>query len=174
MAQQTDTGINPAEGPVIFSRSFDAPRELVFKAWTEADRLMQWWGPKGFTMRAAKVDLRPGGVFHYAMTGPNDMEMWGKFVYREIDTPRRLSFVTSFSDAEGGTVRAPMSGTWPLEVLSTLTFTEQDGKTTITGQAMAINVNDEEQQAFDQGITSLQAGFKGTLDQLDAYLAEVA
>jgi uncharacterized protein YndB with AHSA1/START domain len=175
MTQQTNpAGINPDEGIVIFSRSFDAPRDLVFKAWTEPERLMQWWGPKGFTMRAAKVDLRPGGVFHYAMTGPNDMEMWGKFVYREIDTPRRLSFVSSFSDAEGGTTRHPMAATWPLEVLSTLTFTEQGEKTVITGQAMPVNASAEEQTTFEDNETSVKAGFKGTLDQLEAYLAGVA
>ncbi|HEV2720221.1 MAG TPA: SRPBCC domain-containing protein, partial [Thermoanaerobaculia bacterium] len=67
----------------VISRTFDAPRELVWKAWTETDRLMQWFGPKGFKMFQAKNDLRPGGTFLYALRGPDGMELWGKWVYRE-------------------------------------------------------------------------------------------
>src|SRR5580704_13391744 len=66
------------------TRVFDAPREQVWKAFTESERLMRWWGPKGFTMQVAKLDLRPGGVFHYCMRSPDGRDMWGKFVYREI------------------------------------------------------------------------------------------
>jgi uncharacterized protein YndB with AHSA1/START domain len=172
MTQQSNVNIDAAAGPVIFDRTFDAPRGLVFKAWTEAERLAQWWGPKGFTVQVAKLDLQPGGVFHYSLMGPNDMQMWGKFVYREIDEPNRLVFVTSFSDAEGGITRHPLAPTWPAEVLSTLTFTAEGDKTRITGQAKAINVNDEEQKTFDDGIPSMEAGFKGTMEQLEAYLKE--
>lgn len=70
------------------TRTFDAPRALVFQAFTESERLAQWWGPKGFTLRVARLDLRPGGVFHYEMKSPNGHSMWGKFVYREIVPPR--------------------------------------------------------------------------------------
>src|SRR5437899_7660320 len=87
---------------LLVTRTFDAPRELVFKAWTEPERLAQWWGPKGFTMKKVSVDLRPGGVFHYGMTSPDGHEMWGRFVYREITPPERLIFVNSFSDEDAG------------------------------------------------------------------------
>ena len=65
---------NPAE--FSFTRVFDAPRDLVWKAFTESERLMQWWGPKGFTMLVAKLDLRPGGVFHYSMRSPDGRAMY--------------------------------------------------------------------------------------------------
>ena len=74
----------------LISREFDASCELVWKSWTEAGRLKQWWGPKGFVVHTCKVDLRPGGMFHYGMTAPDGSEMWGRFIYREIDRPRRL------------------------------------------------------------------------------------
>ena len=159
-------------GDFILIRVFDAPRELVFKAWTEADRLAQWWGPKGFSWVACKLDLRPGGLFHYAMRTPDGAHtMWGKFVFREVAPPERLAFVVSFSDEQGGTTRHPMSATWPLEVLNTITFTQIDGKTTVVLRGAPINATEEERATFDAGRGSMQQGFKGTMDNLAEYLA---
>jgi uncharacterized protein YndB with AHSA1/START domain len=154
----------------VITREFDAPRDLVFTAWTEPERLAQWWGPKGFTMISTKVDLRPGGVFHYGMKSPDGHEMWGKFVYREITPPERMVFVISFSDENGGVTRHPLSATWPLEVINTLTFSEHDGKTTLTLRGGPINATEEERATFKAGHSSMQQGFKGTFDQLAEYL----
>ncbi len=162
----------PAPQEFELTRTFDAPRELVFKAWTEAERLNQWWGPKNFTVQTAQLDLRPGGVFHYCMRTPDGRDMWGKFVYREIVPPQRLVFVNSFSDAEGNTTRNPWNPAWPLEVLNHLTFTEQDGKTTITLRGAPINATPEEHKIFHDARPSMQQGFKGTLDQLAEHLAK--
>ena len=74
-----------ANRPFVISRVFDARRDIVWKSWTEADRLKQWWGPKGFIVHTSRVDLRPGGMFHYGMTAPDGSEMWGRFLYREIE-----------------------------------------------------------------------------------------
>jgi uncharacterized protein YndB with AHSA1/START domain len=133
--------------------------------------MTQWWGPKGFKMRVAKLDFRPGGVFHYGMQSPDGHEMWGKLVYREIVAPERLVFIVSFSDDKGGVTRHPMGPTWPLEVLNTLTLTEQDGKTTLTLRGSPVNATEEERKTFEAGFESMQQGFKGTLDQLENYLA---
>jgi uncharacterized protein YndB with AHSA1/START domain len=156
----------------VISREFDAPRDLVFKAYTEADRLAQWWGPKGFKVNVANVDLRPGGTFHYGMVGPDGSEMWGKFIYREILPPERLVFIVSFSDENGGTTRHPMAPTWPLEMLNILTLTEHGGKTTVALRCSAYHATDEERATFKAGHSSMQGGFSGTFDQLAAYLAE--
>jgi uncharacterized protein YndB with AHSA1/START domain len=133
--------------------------------------LMQWWGPKGYTMLACKVDLRPGGVFHYGMRSPDGRAMWGKWVYREIVPPERLVTVVSFTDAEGNLLRHPMSPTWPLELLHTMTLSERDGKTTLTVDGVPTNATEEERKTFLAGRNSMEAGFNGTLDQLAAYLA---
>jgi len=156
----------------VISREFAAPRELVWKAWTEAGRLNQWWGPKGFEMLASKLELRPGGVFHYGMRAPNGHEMWGKFVYREIVAPERLALVVSFSDAQCGVTRHPMSATWPLEVLNTMMLAEHGGKTTMTLHGIPVNATEEERKTFAAGRDSMRQGFKGTLDQLEEYLAQ--
>ena len=72
-----------------------------------AEHMKQWWGPKGFTVIAAKMDLRPGGSYHYGMQSPDGNTMWGKFVYREIVPQERIVFINSFSDEKGGITRHP-------------------------------------------------------------------
>src|SRR5258706_348841 len=118
-----------AEKPFVISRRFDAPRDLLWKSWTEAERLKQWWGPKGFVVHTCKVDLRPGGLFHYGMSAPDGSDMWGGFLYREIDPPRRLEFIVSFSDPHGGIRRHPGHLEGPLPKLSTATFQELEDRT---------------------------------------------
>jgi uncharacterized protein YndB with AHSA1/START domain len=153
------------------TRVFDAPRDLVWQVFTQPEHLMHWWGPKGFTMVTCKVDLRPGGVFHYCMRAPNGQDGWGKWIYREIAAPERLVTVVSFTDAEGNLLRHPMSPTWPLEMLHTMILTERDGKTTLTAYAVPTNATEEERKTFRAAYGSREQGFTGTLDQLEAYLA---
>ena len=97
-------------------RTFNAPRELVFIAFTEANHLLQWWGPKGWNLEITKLDLQTGGVFHYSQTSSEGHMMWGKFVYKEINAPEKLVYTNSFSDEEGNTTRAPFNDNWPLEI----------------------------------------------------------
>src|ERR1700722_8636593 len=157
----------------IISRVFDAPRELVWKAFTDPEHMKQWWGPKGCTVISAKIDLRPGGFYHYGMRAPDGHEMWGKFVYREIVPPERLVFINSFSDAQGGLTRHPMSPNWPLELMSTFTFEEHDGKTKFTIKWHPHNADEAGRKAFDEGRKGMNHGWNGTLDQLTEYLAKV-
>jgi len=144
----------------------------MWKAWTEREGLMQWFGPKGFTMPAAKIDLRPGGTFHYCLCAPDGNEMWGKFVYREIVAPERIVLVSSFSDEDGGITRHPLSPTWPLEMLSTFTLTEQNGKTTATVHWIPINATEAEIQTFEASREGMKQGWNGTFDQLAEHLAK--
>jgi uncharacterized protein YndB with AHSA1/START domain len=162
----------PAQRPFIISRTFDAPRERVWKAWTERERLMQWFGPKGFTMLTADLDFRPGGRFHYSLRAPDGKEMWGKFVYREIVRPEKIVLINSFSDASGGLARHPFSPTWPLEMVSETTLAESGGKTTITIKWTPLNATDEECNTFDASRDGMMQGWSGTFEQLAGYLAK--
>lgn len=160
-----------ASSEFVLTRVFDAPQAVVFKAWTDGEQLGQWWGPKGLTMNVHKCEVKPMGTFHYSMTTPDGNEMWGKFVYRDVNAPDRLAFITSFSNAECGKTRHPMSQTWPLEVLSTVIF-EKDGddKTKLTLKGVPIKASEVELKTFADGYESMRAGFGGTLDQLDEFL----
>jgi uncharacterized protein YndB with AHSA1/START domain len=157
----------------VISRVFDAPRDLVWKAFTDPERMKEWWGPKGFSVISLKTDLRPGGVCLYGMTSPDGHAMWGKFVYREIVPPQRIVLINSFSDEAGGLTRHPMAPTWPLELLSVFTLEEEPGgKTKLTIRWSPHNPTEEEQKTFDAGHDSMRMGWGGTLDQLTAYLAK--
>ena len=156
--------------PFEISRVFDATRDKVWQAWTEPARLKQWWGPRGFKVHTCKVDLRPGGTFLYGMKAPDGSDMWGKFVYREIDAPKKLVFVVSFSDPKGGITRHPGMENWPAYIHSTVTFEEQGAKTRVTVQWTPQDASEVERRTFEEGRPSMQQGWGGTLDQLTTYL----
>lgn len=153
-------------------RVLDAPRELVWRAWTNAEHLAKWWGPVIFQNEVVGFDFRIGGVFHYKMTTDDGNVMWGKFVYREIDEPQKLVYVSSFSDENAGVTRAPFAENFPLEVLNTLTFEENDGKTTLTLRGVPFNASEEEIAFFASMHDSMRGGFGGTLDALTEHLAQ--
>src|SRR4029079_771124 len=129
---------------------------------------------KGFTMPVAKLDFRPGGTFHYCMQSADGHQMWGKFTYREIVAPERIVLVNSFSDEAGGITRHPMSATWPLEMLSTFTLAEENGRTTATVHWVPLNATEEEIKTFNAAHDGMKQGWAGTFDQLDAYLAKAS
>jgi uncharacterized protein YndB with AHSA1/START domain len=158
--------------PFVISREFNAPRARVWAAWTEVEHLKKWFGPAGFVMTQCKLDLRPGGIFHYCMRGPDGKEMWGKWVFRDIVAPERIALVNSFSDAAGGITRPPMAPTWPREMLSTTTFSEKNGKTTLTLEWQPINATPEEIATFEAGRAGMTQGWNGTMEQLTSYLGK--
>jgi uncharacterized protein YndB with AHSA1/START domain len=163
---------NDQPGEFVIARLFDAPRDRVWKAWTDRDQLMQWFGPAGCAIAVAKLDLRPGGLFHYCMRMPGGQEMWGRFTYREIVPPERIVLVNSFSDPNAGITRHPYSPTWPRETLSTTILAEQGDKTMLTLRWQPLNPTAEERQTFDSSHDSMKMGWTGTFDQLAAHLAK--
>jgi uncharacterized protein YndB with AHSA1/START domain len=155
----------------VISRVFDAPRELVWKCFTDPAHMQAWWGPKGATVTQAKMDLRPGGIFHYRMETADGGEIWGKMVYREITPRDRIVFLNSFSDEAGGTTHHPMAPTWPLEMLSIFTFEDvAGGKTRFTVRWSPHNATEEGRKTFDTMHDSMRQGWGGTLDKLAGYL----
>lgn len=159
--------------PFVISRVFAAPRETVWKMWTEAEHLKNWFGPKGFKILSGKVDLRPGGMFHYGLETPQGQKLWGRFLYREINPPSRLVYVNSFADEKGNPTRHPWDASWPLEWLSTIMFETHEGGTKVTVMWLPINASETERKTFTEGFASMQGGWGGTLDQLTAYLKKV-
>ena len=130
-----NTPTTAEEQALVITRVFDAPRELVFKAWSEPERLMRWWGPKGFTTPVAKIDFRVGGTFLNCMRAPDGKDYWNTGVYQEIVVPERIVCTDSFADEKGNVVPAShygMAGEFPIEMLVTVTFEDQDGKTKMT------------------------------------------
>jgi uncharacterized protein YndB with AHSA1/START domain len=144
-----------ADRELVITRVFDAPRRLVFRAMTQPEHLVRWWGPKGFTMTSCKIDLRPGGAFRFSMRSSEGTEYPHQGVYREIVEPERLVFTFAWEDEEGKPGH---------ETLVTVSFAEHDGKTKLTfHQAVFETTADRD---------SHQEGWSECLDRLAAYLVE--
>ena len=158
--------------PFVLTRTFDAPRKLVWDVFTKAEHLKHWMGPSG-SISHATVDLKPGGLFHYGMAMPDGQTMWGKWTFVEIVPPEKLVVIVAFSDADGGITGHPMSATWPRETRSVTTFTEKDGKTVLRLEWTAYNATPEQQATFDAAHDSMNQGWGGTMDALDTYLGKL-
>ena len=162
-----------AKNEFTVSRVFNAPRKLVFEAMTQADHLKHWWGPKGVVVKVHKLEVKPGGIFHYSMTNPDGSVLWGRFTFQEIVAPEKLVFLNAFSDEKGNVVPAPFDPTFPEQVLNEWTFTEQHGKTTLTLRATAFNAAPASQKAFEEMFTSMTGGYGGMFDVFDDYLKKI-
>jgi uncharacterized protein YndB with AHSA1/START domain len=124
------------ERELVLERTFNAPRELVFKMFKEAEHLKQWWGPRGWEVPVCTVDFRPGGVWHYCMKCADrsqgdffGMESWGKGVYKEIIEPEKIVYTDYFSDKEGNN-----NDSMP-ETVVTLEFIDVGGKTKLISRS---------------------------------------
>lgn len=163
------------ELPFSISHVFRAPRDKVWQAWTEREHLLRWFGPKGSKMQHATLDLRDGGVFHYCMSHPNGMEMWGRWVFRVINRPDRIEFISSFSNADGEITPAPFQGLddFPLEVLTTVTFADHAGigkGTLVTVEALPHGGTRAQREFFTAFHASMFQGWTGTMQQLADHL----
>lgn len=155
------------------TRQFHQPLATVWEAWSVADQLKHWWGPQGCTLEIGRFEFRPGGFFHFAMLFEDAPPMWGRFNYREIAPLQRLVWLNSFSNEHCGIARAPFSEVCPLEIENTVTFTEQDGITTVALRAVPFGELPTERLYFDEIKSSMEQGYGGTLDQLGAFLQRV-
>ncbi|HEV8389708.1 MAG TPA: SRPBCC domain-containing protein [Dongiaceae bacterium] len=142
------------ERTLVLSRVFDAPRELVFKAWTQPEHLARWWGPRGFTLISYKTDVRVGGSYRFGMRSPENTEHWASGIYREVSPPERLVLSFAWEHPDGKPKH---------ETTMTLTFAEQGEKTKLTLK-----------QTLFESVTSRDMhgqGWSSTLDMLGEYLA---
>ena len=149
-----------ADREMVMTRAFDAPRERVFKAWIDSKHVAQWWGPYGFTNPLCELDVRPGGTIRIHMRGPDGTVYPMTGVYQEIVDPARLVFTSAALDEKG----QPL-----FEVLQTVTFAKDGGKTTLTWQAI---VETETAEAAPY-LAGMEEGCKQTLDRLAAYLSKL-
>jgi uncharacterized protein YndB with AHSA1/START domain len=124
MAAGLSAGAEPADRVLVITRVLDAPRSLVFKAWTDRDHLAHWFGPRNFELTFCKMDLRPGGSYRFGMHSAEGTDHWLQGTYQEIVEPEKLVCTYAWADANGNATRP--------ETVLALTFAEQDGKTTMT------------------------------------------
>ncbi|MBC7864826.1 MAG: SRPBCC domain-containing protein [Bacteroidia bacterium] len=156
----------------IITRTLKAPCTLVFKMWSQAEHLKNWWGPAGSAIEVVTLDFRTNGVFHYKMKSLHDS--FGIFKFRHIDEPNSITWVNSFANEKGEIIKPPFKDLdFPKEILNTVTFSEKDGVTTLTITAKPLNATENEISTFYSLTESMQQGYGGTLDQLDNYLSSI-
>lgn len=160
------------QAKLVIVRRLAAPRGLVWKAFTEADRLAKWWGPAGFTWISGDLDLRRGGRFEFGMTAPDGSEMWARFRYIDLKPPERLAFALAFTDREGTERQAQFDPNFPLEYVNVVTLHEEGWETVLTYEAWALSEAPAQLAAFSDLMPDMQRGFGATFDQLDTYLAD--
>jgi uncharacterized protein YndB with AHSA1/START domain len=144
----------PPDHVLALTRTFDAPRELVFRAWTDPEHAAKWWAPRGFTVTLFEMDLRPGGAWRKCMRSPEGKEYWRSGVIREVSPPERLVF--SYVTDDPGTTPGQ-------ETLVTLTFEDRGGSTRMRFR-----------QAVFESVASRDAhrgGWTSSLERLAEYLA---
>jgi len=154
VAANTDATATSRERELVVTRVLDAPRRLVFKAWTEPEQVARWWGPQGFVTTLCEMDIRPGGAYRVGMRSSQGTHHVRRGVYREIVEPERIVFTYAWEDAEGKPGH---------ETLVTVTFAEQGTKTKLTLH-----------QAIFETATARdahQAGWTSCLERFAEYLA---
>jgi uncharacterized protein YndB with AHSA1/START domain len=145
----------PSELEIVITRDFDAPRAVVFDAWTKAEHVAHWWDPSRARLAVCEIDLRPNGAFRFVNSGPDGMKHPFAGIYRDVQPPARLVFTTP----------SPSGG----ESVGTLVFSERDGRTTLTMTIACASRADRDallKMRIDVGTTR-------TLDNLDAYLGTI-
>lgn len=159
---------SPAEMPggedLVIASIFDAPRKAVWEAWTDPERCMRWWGPKEFTSPACTIDFRVGGKYLACMRSPEGQDYWSTGVYREIVPYEKIVCTDNFADAKGNVVPAShygMGGNWPSELLVTVTFEEDGGKTRMTLRHEGLP---------PEIMSDCEAGWSGSFDKLSGIL----
>ena len=155
MAAKNEGDMGLLERSIITTRIFDAPRELVFEAFTDPKHLPHWWGPDGFSITIRSIDVRPGGVWRFVMHGPDGTDYQNRIVYDEIVRPERIIF---HHDAGEEDIKA---GCWQ----TTVTFEDLGGKTKLVFHALFPTAEDREKVAG-----YAVEGAKQTLGRLAEYL----
>jgi uncharacterized protein YndB with AHSA1/START domain len=147
---------------LVLERVFDAPRELVFKAWTDPKHVAQWWSPKGFTNPVCELDPRPGGAILIHMRAPDGVIYPMHGVFHEVTPPERLVMTTTAVEDE--------SGNPGLEMLNTVTFAEHNGKTKLTLRATVVRST----PAAAGALGGMREGWSQSLDRLAEEVTKVS
>ena len=151
------------------TRKINAPRDMVFDAFSSASAMGAWWGPTGMEITVYAFDFKPGGKFHFKMTS-GDHVMWALFKYTNIQKPSLIEFSNSFSDEAENICKAPFDMEFPLEINYRITLVEDEDFTTLTLEGWPKQANEAEQKGYSSLTESMNQGFAGTFNQLDQYL----
>ena len=156
-SSHTLTVTTPSDREIVMTRTFDAPRELVFEAMTKPEHMKEWWGPRGYTLPVCEIDLRPGGAYRFVSADAEGNEYAFRGEYREIVPPEKIVWTFEFEGMPGNVS------------VDTMTLTEEDGKTTITSTSLF----DDVEQRDGMLASGMETGAVETYDRLAELLEKL-
>lgn len=148
-----------ADREMIISRLLNAPRELVFRVWTDPKHIDKWWGPNGFTNTFQEMNVKPGGVTRFIMHGPNGVDYPNRIIYKEVIKPEKIVYVHD-SDIDND----------PSRFETTVTFESQGNKTLITLRAVFVTAEEYQKVVKEYGAIE---GANQTLNRFEEFLLQV-
>lgn len=151
---------------VVITRVINAPRELVFKAWTDPVQLVRWYAPQGCSIEFRQIDIRQGGTFHSCIRTPQGFQCWCVGEYQEVVPPERLVFTMAIADEQGERITPAVAGhdqDWPAETTVIVTFTPLGSQTKLTLQ-----------QSVSEALARRTGAYPSWLQMLDHLAAELA
>lgn len=158
-ADKTTTLTMPSDTEIVITRSFNAPRKLVFEAWTKPEHVRRWYGLSFLAMTVCEIDLRVGGKWRYVLRSPDGSEHGFSGEYQAITPPKRLVYSEGYEGLPPGH-----------DYLVTTTFDEQDGKTTLTSRMLYKSKEDRDGHVA----SGMEPGMRETLDRLEHLLSTLA
>lgn len=154
----SETNFDANDYDVTIVRTFDAPRQRVWEAWTDPAQVAAWWGPAGFTVPRCEMDVRPGGTFRIDMGAPDGTVFPSEGVFDDVVEPEQLVLVAgAVEDDDGG---------YMMEVRQTVTFEARDGRTTLTLEARVVEASPDAAEHLE----GMEEGWSQTLDKLEAFV----
>ena len=159
MARTNDIKSSSQPKPLVIARTFPAPRDLVFKAWSSAEHMKRWFSPTGYTVPEAEIDFRPGGVCAICMRSPQGEDIWSRGTYTEISPPDRLAFTSTVA----------FGGSKKFTAHTTVTF-ESEGAGTRMTVRQVYDIHDE---TFLSAVEGAPEGWRTTLDKLEREVARI-
>ena len=151
---------------------FNAPKKLVFNAFSNANALSEWWGPAECEMTVIKLDFRPGGMFHYKMDYQGKIN-YGRMIFQKIQPHDLLEITNAFADENANPIKAPFDIELPIEIFYRFVFTESNGTTTITMTGTPVDPTQKQLEGFHSIDSSMREGFGATFNQLSLYLEKI-
>ncbi|MDB5309464.1 MAG: hypothetical protein JWO38_3666 [Gemmataceae bacterium] len=159
MSTKNDSAADTSDREIVITRVIDAPRDLVFSAWTDPEHVSRWWGPRGFTTTTSRMDVSPGGVWRFVMHGPDGRDYQNKIVFSEVVKPERLVYAHG-GDDEGE----------PVNFHVTVTFEDQAGKTKLTMRSLFPSAEERDRVVREYGAVE---GGNQTLARLAEHLTKM-
>lgn len=157
----------------IITREFEAPRNLVWKTWTDKEHLSKWMSPVGFDMSFKKFEFKVGGEILFSQSSSDGIVMWAKWDIREIEINKKLVMLITVSDKNGHPSIHSMVSTWPQKMLATTTFNEKNGNTIVNLKWTPYEADEEALATFNGSLEGMSQAWSETFTVLESYLDSI-